>query len=280
MIPSHDVCELFLNPFRPGFGVLTIAVVNQKGGVAKTTTAVNLAVGLATTGKRVLLIDLDPQAHATLALRIESEEIPSEKTVAALFYDVPVSHIQVDTIEPNLKLIPASIHLATAVENLYSILFREGKLKNALRTVVDDFDYVILDSGPTLSVLSINAIVAADRVLIPTRLSLYSLDGMNALLNTIAQAKPDRSSDFDWRILLTMVRGHGKERQATAWEMLQPLQERILSTQIRDTEAVEKSQMNDDQSKAMAVVLSRQSGNRGAQDYRNLVKEIGEIWPA
>lgn len=260
--------------------MLTISVVNQKGGVAKTTTAVNLAVGLATTGKRVLLIDLDPQAHATLALRIESEEIPSDKTVAAVFYDVPVTSILVDTIEANLKLIPASIHLATAVENLYSILFREGKLRSALLAIRDDFDYVILDSAPTLSVLSINAIVAADRVLIPTRLSLYSLDGMNALLNTIAQAKPDRSANFDWRILLTMVRGHGKERQAVAWEMLLPLQERILATQIRDTEAIEKSQMNDDHSHAMAVVLSRQSGNRGAQDYRSLVKEIGKIWPA
>ena len=259
--------------------MLTIAVVNQKGGVAKTTTAVNLAVGLASGGKRVLLIDLDPQAHATLALRVESEEIPAPKTVAGLFYDQSIADVQVDTIEANLKLIPASIHLATAVENLYSILFREGKLRTALAAVRDDFDYVVLDSGPTLSVLSINAIVAADRILIPTRLSLYSLDGMNALLNTIAQAKPDRGANFDWRILLTMVRGHGKERQAAAWQMLEPLAERILSTQIRDTEAVEKSQMSEDQSQALAVVLSRQSGNRGAQDYRSLVKEIGEIWP-
>jgi chromosome partitioning protein len=260
--------------------MLTVAVINQKGGVAKTTTAVNLAVGLAATGKRVLLMDLDPQAHATLALRVESEAIPAEKTVAALFYDDALSDILVETIEPNLKLVPASIHLATAVENLQSVIFREGKLKNALRAVADQFDYVLLDCGPTLGVLSVNAIVSADRILIPTQLSFYSLDGLNALLGTIAQAKPDRAPDFDWRILLTKVKGHGKERQAAAWRLLEPLAERILAAQIRETEAVEKSQMNEDETEPMAVVMLRQSGNRGAQDYQALVREVLTLWPA
>jgi chromosome partitioning protein len=259
--------------------MVTIAVVNQKGGVAKTTTAVNLAVGLAAIGWRALLIDLDPQAHATLALRIDSDEIGPEKTVAGLFYDGRVGDILVDTIEPNLKLVPASIHLATAVESLYSVIFREVKLKKALEEVRDSFDYVILDSGPTLGVLSINAVVAADKILIPTRLSMYSLDGLNALLNTISKVKqsPD---EYDWRILLTMVKGHGKERQAAAWNILAPIQERILSTQIRETEAVEKSQMIEEEDELMAVVLQKQSGNRGAQDYRALVKELVERWPA
>lgn len=259
--------------------MVTIAVVNQKGGVAKTTTAVNLAVGLAATGWRVLLIDLDPQAHATLALRIESEEIPAEKTVASLFYEGRVGDIQVDTIEPNLKLIPASIHLATAVESLYSVIFREVKLKKALEEARGQFDYVILDSGPNLGVLSINAIAAAERILVPTRLSMYSLDGLNALLNTIGKVKqsPD---EYDWRILLTMVKGAGKERQAVAWNILAPLADRILATQIRETESVEKSQMTEDEGEIMAVVLQKQSGNRGAQDYRALVKEIVELWPA
>src|SRR4051794_32308543 len=110
-----------LSAFYLNKHMVTIAVVNQKGGVAKTTTSVNLSVGLASQGYRVLLIDLDPQAHSTLALCIDSEDLTSDKTVAALFYEGTIRDIQVDTIEPNLKLVPASIHLATAVENLYSV---------------------------------------------------------------------------------------------------------------------------------------------------------------
>ena len=258
--------------------MVTIAVVNQKGGVAKTTTSVNLAVGLASNGYRVLLIDLDPQAHSTLALRIDSDEIGPDKTVASLFYDGQIKDILIDTIEPNLKLVPASIHLATAVESLYSVIFREVKLDKALQAVTAEFDYVILDSAPNLGVLSINAIVAASKVLIPTRLSMYSLDGLNALLNTIEKVKQERE-DFDWRIVLTMVKGYGKERQAAAWKILAPIADRILKSQIRETEAIEKSQMSEDE-EIMAVVLQRQSSNRGAQDYRSLVMEILDVWPA
>lgn len=259
--------------------MVTIAVVNQKGGVAKTTTSVNLSVGLASQGYRVLLIDLDPQAHSTLALCVDSDTIPSEKTVAALFYEGTIPDIAVDTVEPNLKLIPASILLATAVENLYSVIFREVKLEKALATVSEAFDYVILDSGPNLGVLSINAIVAANKILIPTRLSMYSLDGLNALLTTIEKVKQN-PQEYDWRVLLTSVKGHGKERQAAAWKILSPISDKILTTQIRETEAIEKSQMLDEEDEIMAVVLQRQSSNRGAQDYRRLVREVLEIWPA
>ena len=257
--------------------MITIAVVNQKGGVAKTTTSVNLAVGLAADGYRVLLIDLDPQAHATLGLRVDSDEITSQQTVAALFYDGTLNDITIDTSEPNLKLAPSCIHLATAVESLYSVIFREVKLSKALAAVSDQYDYVILDSGPNLGVLSINAIVAADKILIPTRLSMYSLDGLNALLNTIEKVK-QTPEDCDYRIVLTMVKGYGKERQAAAWKILTPLADHILTTQIRETEAVEKSQMAEEEA-FMAVVLQRQSANRGAHDYRSLVKEIKQLWP-
>lgn len=257
--------------------MITIAVVNQKGGVAKTTTSVNLAVGLAHGGKRVLLIDLDPQAHSTLALRIDREQIAAQQTVASLFYDQPLTGILRPTGEPNLTLVPASIHLATAVENLYSVIFKEVKLSKALTRVQSEFDYVILDSGPNLGVLSTNAIVAADKVLIPTQLSMYSLDGLSALLDTIDTIKQG-GEGHDYRILLTKVKGSGKERQAAAWHILSPLADRILKTQIRETEAVEKNQMSEDSESAVAVVLNRKWANRGAEDYQNLVREITQLW--
>jgi chromosome partitioning protein len=258
--------------------MVTIAVVNQKGGVGKTTTAVNLAVGLGLLGWRVLLVDLDPQAHSTLALRIDADEIPAHRTVASLFQDGPIQDILVGTIEPNLKMVPASIHLATAVETLYSVIFREVKLKKALEAVENEFDYVIFDCAPTLSVLSINAIVAARHVLIPTRLSMYSLDGLNALLNTISAVKQD--GEYDWRILLTQVKGYGKERQAIAWSYLEPVAQNILETRIRETEAIEKSQMNEDEDVPMAVVMNPKSSSRGAEDYKALVREVEKLWPA
>ena len=260
--------------------MVTIAVVNQKGGVGKTTTSVNIAVGLAMNGWRVLLIDLDPQAHSTLGVRVESEEISVDQTVFGLFHAATIADIAVPTIEPNLKLVPSSIHLADVVDNLTSVIFREIKLKKALEAVQDEFDYIILDCNPSLGVLTINAIVAAEKFLIPTQPSFYALDGMGSLLTKIETTRPERSPNFDLRILLTMVKGHGKKRQAAAWKILEPLADRIFSTQIRMTETVENSQMTEDEDEMMAVVLSRQSANRGAQDYKRLVQEITELWPA
>lgn len=254
-----------------------IAVVNQKGGVAKTTTAVNLAVGLAQKHYRVLLVDLDPQAHSTLALRVNSSTIGPEQTVVPLFYGGTLTDIVVDTVAANVQLVPASIRLATAVESLYSVTFREVKLAKALEAVTADFDYVFLDCAPTLSVLSVNAIVAATQILIPTPLSLYALDGLNELLNTIETLKPDPNA-FDWRVLFTRVKGHGKKRQAELARIIDPIADRILTTRIRETEAVEDSQS--DEEKIMAVVLRRGASNRGAQDYRRLVQEVTELWPA
>ena len=159
--------------------MITIAVVNQKGGVAKSTTAVNLAVGLAASGYRVLGVDLDPQAHLTLGVGVGTAAVGADQTVAALFYPRPdIRSVIAPTAEPGLHLIPASIRLAKAQESLYNVPFKESKLKKALDQVRAQFDYVVMDCPPNLGVLSTAAIVAADKILVPTMLSRYSLDGL------------------------------------------------------------------------------------------------------
>jgi chromosome partitioning protein len=226
----------------------------------------------------VLALDLDPQAHLTLGLQIPGDDRPAEQTVAALFHrGGNIIELMVETCEPNLKVLPASIRLARAAESFYAVLFREGKVREGLLPVKQDLDYVILDCPPNLGVLTVNALTAATHVLIPTQLSMYSLDGMSDLLDTMMSVKQD-VADWDWRVLLTMVSGHAGERNQTAAKLLEPLSDRILKTHIHRTEAIERSQMRDDQTLA-AVVLDRTS-NRGARDYRNLVKEIATLWPA
>lgn len=258
---------------------ITLAICNHKGGVAKTTTALNLSVSLAMGGHKVLAIDLDPQAHFTLGLQVDADDLPAEQTVAVLFgRGADLASIIVPTRQANLDVVPSSIRLARAAEGFYTVLFRETKLHDAVLPLKAKYDFIILDCGPTLGVLTVNALVAANRVLIPTQPSMYSLDGLSDLLDTMESVK-EKTGDWDWRILLTMVSGHAEERNQTAQRLLAPLADHVLQTQIRRTEAIERSQFRDDDA-VSAVVLDRQRWNRGALDYRRLTQEILAIWPA
>lgn len=255
-----------------------IAIINQKGGTGKTTTAVNLSAGIARRGKRILLVDLDPQAHATYGLGVDLDQDVDVPSLALVFGEerARLEEIIIDTAEPNLKLAPSDIRLAKAASLLHARNFRETVLQKALQHL-EGFDYVLIDCQPSLDVLSVNALVAADKVLIPTQLAGHALRGLSDLLVTIQSMKDqDR---YDWRILLTMVTGHGEERQQQASRVLSPLQDRILSTRIRRTEAIERSQMETDDEDLRPIIMQK-GGARGASDYRALVKEIMELWPA
>ncbi len=255
-----------------------IAIANHKGGVAKTTTAVNLSAGLARRGHRVLLIDLDPQANATFGLGVNVDDEQATTMSHVLGTErTPIEQIVSPTSEPNLMLAPADIRLTTVEILLTTRPFREFALKGALEQL-DGFGYVILDCPPSLNTLTVNALVCADRILIPTELTGHALKGLGDLLDAMESVKAGAS--YDWRVLLTKLSGRGEERNTTALRILEPIQERLLHSRIRSTEAIARSQIESEDEAPPSPVICSKQWNVGARDYRALVKEVAELWPA
>ncbi len=255
----------------------TIAVINHKGGVGKTTTAVNLAAGIARSGHKVLLVDLDPQGNATYGLGVDFVPGESKSIADALVNpEMDLNEIMLGTGEANLKLLPSDIRLAHTAVQLSSAVFRETRLSKILNNIVG-FDYIIIDAQPTLDLLPVNAIYAASKLLVPTELTGYALCGLSDLITSMKITKS--GSDYDWRIVLTKVTGHGEERQTQATKYLEGFADRILAAKIRHNEAIPRSQIETNEEDPIPVIMQK-SYSRGAQDYRALVKEVLELWPA
>lgn len=182
----------------------TFAVVNQKGGVGKTTTAVNLAACIADAGKSVLLVDTDPQGNATSGLGIVKSGLES------CIYDVlinehPVERAIVKTTVDGLDLVPARLDLAGADIELMSTLSREGKLKNSLESAQEKYDYIIIDCPPSLGLLTINVLTATKYVILPIQCEYYALEGISQLLKTVELVKQHLNQEIQIaRVLLTM----------------------------------------------------------------------------
>ncbi len=181
------------------------AIANQKGGVGKTTTAVNLSACLAEKGQRVLLIDTDPQGNATSGLGIDKKKV-LHSIYSVFFEDRPVENLIVNTGLESLKLIPSNIDLIGAEVELVDAADRDMRLKNALEDIKADFNFVIIDVPPSLGLLTVNALVAADGVIIPMQCEYYALEGISQLLNIISLIKNGSNPSLDISgVLLTMA---------------------------------------------------------------------------
>jgi chromosome partitioning protein len=247
-----------------------IALVNQKGGVGKSTTAVNLGAALAVLGRRVLVIDDDPQGNTTTGFGIE------KPTIGASIYDVLMHRASIrDAVRATeidgLQLVPATINLAGAEIELVSELSRETRLRDALAAIVDSYEYVLIDSPPSLGLLTINALVAASEAIIPVQAEFYALEGLSQLTHVINRVREALNPALHVSgVLVTMYDG----RTRLAVEVLEELA-RYFPQQMFKTQIPRNVRLSEAPSFGKPVILFDPK-SRGAQAYMALAQELLE----
>lgn len=181
-----------------------VSIANQKGGVGKTTTSINLSTILAKKGKKILMIDADPQGNASSGIGVDREDIELS-VYDVLINDKPIDEVVKKTNIKNLDICPSNINLAGAEVELVSVMSREHRLKEKLDMVKDNYDFIIIDCPPSLGLITLNAFTASDSVLIPVQCEYYALEGLGQLLNTISLVKKHLNKDIEIEgALLTM----------------------------------------------------------------------------
>jgi chromosome partitioning protein len=245
-----------------------IAIVNQKGGVGKSTTAVNLGASLAILGKSVLLVDIDPQGNSTSGLGVDKRTLERD-IYGVLLSDVPIADAIVPTGVPHLDLVPATIGLAGAEIELVSTLSRETCLRRALASVSDKYDYVLIDCPPSLGLLTLNALTAATEVLIPVQAEYYALEGLSQLTNVVGRIREALNPGlYISGVLVTMF--DGRTRLAT--EVLDEVHAHF-PRQVYRTQIPRNIRLSEAPSFGKPVALFDVK-SRGAQAYLALAREV------
>ncbi|MBQ4074361.1 MAG: ParA family protein [Clostridia bacterium] len=243
-----------------------ICIANQKGGVGKTTTAVNLSACLAEAGKKTLLIDMDPQGNATSGLGVRA----GKKTVyEALIGECPLESTLEKTIQPNLMVAPGDIRLAGAELELANLPRREYRMRAALDALKDQFDFLLIDCPPSLGLLTLNALTAAKSVLVPIQCEYYALEGVTALMNTIQRVKKGLNPALDIEgVLLTMLDGRTNLGLQVVAEVKKHFKGKVFSTTVP-----RNVRLGEAPSHGLPIHLY-DGRSTGAEAYRNLAREV------
>ena len=245
-----------------------IAIANQKGGVGKTTTSVNLAACLGVLEKKVLLIDSDPQANASSGLGIDTEKIKFS-TYHLLENNCDVFEAITTTSSPNVDIIPANIDLVAVEIELVDVENREYMLKNSLNQVIDKYDYILIDCAPSLGLLTLNALTAADSLIIPIQCEYFALEGLGKLLNTVKSIQKIHNEKLDIEgLLLTMYDSRLRLSNQVVEEVQNHFNDMVFKTIIQRNVRLGEAPSYGES------IINYDVSSKGASNYLSLAKEI------